>query len=247
MSEKPHIPSLVSAGPFRDEEEARHFYDDLKTQADGVRDMVLKAQAWLKGADAMLGGIRTMYPGVEDRAKSDTEPRLTGRLRRDDGEDGGARAQTRVLANLMDASRLGTPVPDMDDESSGPYAETTVADAMNDADADSNATAQFNDGAEGETGRSTAGVVDDEEKPRGQDAVLRVLRDSPQAWLTVKNVADRMVHLGWAPDAEDPTGSVRTTLWRLWGDGDGPVERKHIDGRTLAYRAKLAEGAAMPD
>lgn len=55
----------------------------------------------------------------------------------------------------------------------------------------------------------------EEERPRGQEAVRRVMRQSPGKWFTVKLMAGELQRRGWLPDSEQPINAVRTALDRL--------------------------------
>lgn len=71
--------------------------------------------------------------------------------------------------------------------------------------------------------------------PRGRDAVVAVLQDSPDTWMTVRNATQAVLARGWAPRSKDPESAVRAALGRAAKDLD-EVERGHLDGRTLAFR-----------
>lgn len=65
--------------------------------------------------------------------------------------------------------------------------------------------------------------LDDEDRPRprGAEAVLRVLEDDAGTWFTVSSVVAMLSRKGWLPDSSNPPNAVRTALERL-------VDRKAI-------------------
>lgn len=71
-------------------------------------------------------------------------------------------------------------------------------------------------------------------KPRGRTAVLAVMRDQPEQWMTIKEVTAEMVRRGWHPDSDDPESTVRATLFRLYKDNR--VRKDRVDGRTVTYQ-----------
>jgi hypothetical protein len=84
----------------------------------------------------------------------------------------------------------------------------------------------------------------DKAYPRGREAVLAVLGDSPGVWLTVQQVADDLAARGWPPDSPKPEDAVRATLARIAKLGE--VERGRFDGRALAYRLPATGSADRP-
>lgn len=72
--------------------------------------------------------------------------------------------------------------------------------------------------------------------PRGQEAIERVLAESPHSYLTVAEVVEAQASHGWA-DASDhkAADAVRTTLYRMW-KGKKVARRKQ--GSAYGYRLK---------
>lgn len=68
--------------------------------------------------------------------------------------------------------------------------------------------------------------------PRGQDAVLRVLREA-DAWMSVNDVVVVLEAKGWLPRSDNPEEAIRTTVHRLWKSAQ--ADRKKA-GRFYLYR-----------
>ncbi|HVL03399.1 MAG TPA: hypothetical protein VM386_03065 [Acidimicrobiales bacterium] len=74
--------------------------------------------------------------------------------------------------------------------------------------------------------------ADDEPRPRGAEAVRRVLADNSENWFTVLAMAYQLNQRGWDPDSSKPANAIRTALERL-------VERKE------AEKARSTDGAVI--
>jgi hypothetical protein len=89
-----------------------------------------------------------------------------------------------------------------------------------------------------------AGSVD--ERPRGQEAVRRVLADSPGKWWTVGSVVKEMEHRDWLPDTEAPMPAIRTALERLASNPQHGVrkDKGKTGAVTFSYHARRPEVAS---
>ena len=56
---------------------------------------------------------------------------------------------------------------------------------------------------------------DDEPRPRGAEAVRRILAETPDRWFSVQQVLAALVHRGWGPESSNPANATRTALERL--------------------------------
>jgi alkylhydroperoxidase family enzyme len=65
-----------------------------------------------------------------------------------------------------------------------------------------------------------------ETRPRGADAVARIMQDRPGEQFAVSELVKRLRDRGWLPESENPANAVRTALERLCSDGASDV-RKH--------------------
>jgi hypothetical protein len=85
------------------------------------------------------------------------------------------------------------------------------------------------------------GTVDD--RPRGQEAVRRVMVDSPGKWWTVGAMVKELEHRDWLPDTEAPAPAVRTSMERLAASPHYAITKdKGKSGAvTYRYRSRHAE------
>lgn len=81
--------------------------------------------------------------------------------------------------------------------------------------------------------------LDDDEqlRPRGAEAVRRVLEDRPTHWHAVPTVVDRLDAWGWTPESSNPPNAVRSALQRLVDQGLADKGRSAEDG-AVVYRLK---------
>lgn len=73
---------------------------------------------------------------------------------------------------------------------------------------------------------------DEEPRPRGAEAVRRILVDKAGVWCAVAGVVDMLDRKGWTPQSTNPANAVRTALERL-------VEAKTIE------KSRSTEGAVI--
>jgi hypothetical protein len=80
------------------------------------------------------------------------------------------------------------------------------------------------------------------EKPRGQEAVRRVLQENPGRWFTVTGMVDELTSRGWAPDSDVPASAVRTALERLANQPESVI-RKGRGEKTGAVTYSVPHGS----
>jgi len=91
--------------------------------------------------------------------------------------------------------------------------------------------------------------VDDDEAPRGAEAVLRVLQVNENRMYSVAQMVSELESRGWLPDSEnDPANAVRTALERVLKNTPG-VKKIRKEG-AVYYRYNEPEpepgGAQLP-
>jgi hypothetical protein len=72
-------------------------------------------------------------------------------------------------------------------------------------------------------------------RPKGQEAVLRVLMDSPRTWFTVAGVVKELAQRGWSPSSDDPENPVRTSLTRVEAGNPDIRKGQDKDSGAVAY------------
>jgi hypothetical protein len=74
----------------------------------------------------------------------------------------------------------------------------------------------------------------DDGTPRGQEAVKRVLADSPGRGWTVSGLVEELYHRGWQPNSRDPANAVRVALERVVASDPAQFRKESGDiGGTL--------------
>lgn len=84
--------------------------------------------------------------------------------------------------------------------------------------------------------------------PKGQEAVLEVLRDphfARRKW-TSQNMTAELEKRGWAPSSDNPENAVRVTLSRIAQSVDGVVKVRAEDGIAYLYRPQTDSKIAEP-
>lgn len=76
---------------------------------------------------------------------------------------------------------------------------------------------------------------DEEPRPRGAEAVRRVLFEREGEWFPVAGVVNMLDRFGWMPESSNPSNAVRTALERLVERGVVQKSRA-VDGAVI-YRA----------
>jgi hypothetical protein len=80
---------------------------------------------------------------------------------------------------------------------------------------------------------------DEETRPRGSEAVRRVLLENRGDWFTVGGVVGLLGQQGWGPTSKSPANAVRTALERL-------VERDDIE-KTRSTKGAVIYRLPEPD
>ena len=87
-------------------------------------------------------------------------------------------------------------------------------------------------------------VVVDPDRPRGAEAVRRVLvEEHGKAW-TPRELAAELDRRGWAPESKSPVDAVRTALMRAWRAPDSGITR---EGSKFIYRPSPNGGGPSED
>jgi hypothetical protein len=64
---------------------------------------------------------------------------------------------------------------------------------------------------------------DEEQAPRGQGAVERLLEGRPGIWVTTRDVVLGLQRRNWLPESRDPVAAVRAALERAWTDPESLI------------------------
>jgi hypothetical protein len=73
-------------------------------------------------------------------------------------------------------------------------------------------------------------------RPRGQEAVRRVLMASPGVWFSISSMVAELRNRGWLPDSDEPGGAVRASLMRVAAHKDFEKEHHKKVGVVFAYK-----------
>jgi hypothetical protein len=65
----------------------------------------------------------------------------------------------------------------------------------------------------------------DPSRPRGSEAIERLLTEQPGRWIKVQDLTARQIERGWRPDSRDPLSAVRAAANRLVRDQPERFER----------------------
>lgn len=206
----------LEPGPALTIEQARPLHRGLTNDAAQMEAAIRRAQTWLRGARETTRGLEAMFPALASRDQDIVVPADANR----DNVDS-PMSNSKPDESARHERAVDRPLGEQHAAVSAPQ-ETAEPTASTHADANGAAA----------------------ESLGGRQAVLRVLEDAGGEWMKVRAVTKRMIERGWAPDSDDPNGSVRTTLWRIANEQDSPVERHHLDGRTLVYRRRSENGGA---
>lgn len=76
---------------------------------------------------------------------------------------------------------------------------------------------------------------DDDERPRGAEAVRLILQERPNYWWWVTELVDEMRNRGWLPESENPANAVRTALERLIASSDSDVVKGRDSANKVIY------------
>jgi hypothetical protein len=85
-----------------------------------------------------------------------------------------------------------------------------------------------------------------EERPKGQEAVRRILEDSERRAFTVPEVVEELRKRGWLPPSEDPSAAVRAALTRLTSTHPHGYQKGRHQG-TVIYGYRLPPDPARVD
>lgn len=79
--------------------------------------------------------------------------------------------------------------------------------------------------------------ANDGDKPRGQEAVLAVMKESPGKWFTVPSMTRELAQRGWQPATDNPANATRAALDRLVSaPGQVRKDRGATGSVTYSYR-----------
>jgi hypothetical protein len=78
---------------------------------------------------------------------------------------------------------------------------------------------------------------DEEPRPRGAEAVRRVLADRQGDWFTVTHIVGLLDKQNWMPNSSNPANAVRTALERLVDTGG--IEKNRSTTGAVIYRYLL--------
>lgn len=80
---------------------------------------------------------------------------------------------------------------------------------------------------------------EEDPRPRGAEAVRRVLSSHPGTWHTVSSIVNMLDQLDWTPKSSNPSNAVRTALERL--HDSAAIEKGRSDRGQVTYRLPKAE------
>lgn len=78
-------------------------------------------------------------------------------------------------------------------------------------------------------------------RPKGQEAIRRVLMESPGKWFTVPYMLEELRRRDWLPDTDEPGNAIRASLTRVVAD---PVFQKSRGAKTGAVTFAYKPAAA---
>jgi len=84
------------------------------------------------------------------------------------------------------------------------------------------------------------------DRPRGQEAVRRVLVESADHWWTIGEMVAELKRRDWLPDSDNPASAVRTAMERLAGSDQGVRKGVSKSDGYIAFRYSnlgIEEGA----
>lgn len=94
-------------------------------------------------------------------------------------------------------------------------------------------------------------VADDPDRPRGVEAVVRVLQESPGKWFTVRLMTKELEQRQWLPTSADPESAVRAALARAHAGDEVHIDKgrgKKTGQITYRYApAGSREAHAQPE
>lgn len=85
------------------------------------------------------------------------------------------------------------------------------------------------------------------DRPRGQTAIMRVLKSATGQWWTVGDVLNELDRRGWLPTSANPGAAVRTALERLAAADHGVIKDKKPGGGPVVFRYQPSFEEGAPD
>lgn len=79
------------------------------------------------------------------------------------------------------------------------------------------------------------------DRPKGAEAVRRVLAETAGRGWTVQEMTAELERRGWTPDSKSPADAVRTAMVRAWRASEGKVQRQ---GSRFVYQP---QGSPSPN
>jgi hypothetical protein len=80
-------------------------------------------------------------------------------------------------------------------------------------------------------------------RPRGQEAVLRVMEDSVGKWWTVGTMVHELEKRGWLPESEQPANAVRVAMERVVTAASPPYFKDKGASGTVTFSYRPFEAA----
>ena len=78
---------------------------------------------------------------------------------------------------------------------------------------------------------------EEDERPRGADAVRTILTDMADQWMTIDRVVEELDRRDWLPQSDNPSNAVRAALERARSQSEGRIEKARLkDSRHVVYR-----------
>lgn len=93
---------------------------------------------------------------------------------------------------------------------------------------------------------SRQGVPDSDDRPRGQEAVVRVMQESVGKWWPVGLVTEELSKRGWLPESDNPANAVRAALDRLVAIEDSGFRKDRGKSGAVTYSYRPFELRAAP-
>jgi len=98
-----------------------------------------------------------------------------------------------------------------------------------------------------DTATDSAEELKPDDRPKGQEAVRRVLMASPGKWFTVPYMLEELRRHNWLPDTDEPGNAIRASLTRVVADPAFQKSRGLKTGAVTFAYTPHATGSAATD
>lgn len=76
-------------------------------------------------------------------------------------------------------------------------------------------------------------IEDDDNAPKGAEAVRVILQANPNAPFYVSELVEKLRQRGWLPDSDNPANAVRTALERMISSSESDVYKERMGGKVV--------------